>query len=134
MSARPASHASGEVPAHLPNRLGWRPPAQPGAPLEFRRSAPGLGPDIGVELVDVSDDGLGVHIKESVAAGDEIEVGVGRPLGGKLHRRRARVRWCRSAWGTGFLVEAVFAPKLSIVEVSEIAQWAANRTSGPRRK
>lgn len=122
MSPRPTADGSGEVPAHVPKRLGQRHPARPRAQLEVRRGTTGLGPDLGVELVDVSDDGLCVHIKESVAPGEEVEVAVGRPLGGKLHKRHARVRWCRPAWGTGFLVEVVFAPRLSIIEVSEIAQ------------
>jgi hypothetical protein len=122
MSPRPLPGSSFDGGAGIGKRVGRRHPARHGAQVEFRRGATGLGPDLAVGLVDVSDDGVCVHIKESVAAGDEVEVGVGRPLGGKLHRRRARVRWCRSAWGTGFLVEAVFAPKLSIVEVSEIAE------------
>jgi hypothetical protein len=102
----------------MPKRLGQRHPAR----IEFRRGAAGPGPDLGVELGDVSDDGPSVPIKESVAPGEEVEAAVGRPLGGKLHRRRARVRWCRPAWGAGFLVEVVFTPELSIIEVSEIAQ------------
>ncbi len=102
-------------------RLCLRKPARHGAQLEFRRGLSGLGPNLGVELVDVSEDGLCLHVKESVNPGDEVEVAVGRPLGGKLHKRHARVRWCRAAWGAGFLVEVVFAKKLSIVEVAEVA-------------
>jgi hypothetical protein len=96
--------------------------ARHGVQLEFRRGASGLGPNLGLELVDVSEDGLCVHIKESVAPGDEVEVAVGRPLGGKLHKRHGRVRWCRPAWGTGFLVEVHLARRLLLIELNEVAQ------------
>lgn len=114
--------ASTDCAAGVDKRLGHRRPARPRAEVEFRRGATGLGPNLAHELVDVSDDGLCVHLKESVTPGDEVEVAVGRPLGGKLHKRHARVRWCRPAWGSGFLVEVVFSKRLSIVEVNEVAQ------------
>ena len=122
MVPRPGPGSTDETAAGMEKRLGPRRPARPRCQLEFRRGATGLGPNLGVELVDVSEDGLCVHIKESVVPGDEVEVAVGRPLGGKLHRRRARVGWCRPAWGSGFLVEVVFARRLTLIELNEIAQ------------
>lgn len=122
MAPRPTPGASTDSAAGVEKRFCPRRPARHGAQLEFRRGATGLGPDLGIELVDASEDGACVHLKESVTPGDEVEVAVGRPLGGKLHRRRAHVRWCRSAWGAGFLVEVVFARRLSLVELNEIAQ------------
>jgi len=107
--------------AGVPKRICQKRPARHGAQFEFRRGASGLGPNLGLELVDVSEDGLCVHMKESVAPGDEVEVAVGRPLGGKLHKRLARVRWCRPAWGTGFLVEVVFSRRLTLAELHEVA-------------
>src|SRR5205085_1678617 len=120
MAPAPLPGSSCDSGSPVEKRLGPRKPARHGAQLEFRRGLSGLGPNLGVELVDVSEDGLCVHLKESVNPGDEVEVAVGRPLGGKLHKRHARVRWCRPGWGNGFLVEVVFAKKLSIVEMAEI--------------
>lgn len=122
MSTRPLGGSSTDSDAGVGKRLCPRRPARHGAQVEFRRGATGLGQDLAIELVDVSEDGACVHLKESVTPGDEVEVAVGRPLGGKLHRRRARVRWCRSAWGAGFLVEVVFARRLTLIELNEIAQ------------
>ena len=90
---------TGRVPEIVTEkRLGQRRPALHGAQVELRRGALGLGPSLAVALVDVSDDGLCVHLKEPVAPGEEVEVALGRPLGGKLHKRRGRVRWCRAGW------------------------------------
>jgi hypothetical protein len=108
--------------AGVPRRLCRKRSARQGAQLQFHRGLSGLGQNLGLELVDVSEDGLCAHIKESVPPGDEVEVAVGRPLGGKLHKRHARVRWCRPAWGAGFLVEVHFSRRLSLVELSEVAQ------------
>jgi hypothetical protein len=116
-STADSASAAGVERRMCPKRL-----ARHGGQLEFRRGASGLGPNLGLELVDVSEDGLCVHIKESVAPGDEVEVAVGRPLGGKLHKRHGRVRWCRPAWGTGFLVEVHLARRLSVIELNEVAQ------------
>lgn len=102
-------------------RLCPKRPPRHGAQLEFRRGSSGLGPNLGLELVDVSEDGLCAHVKESVPPGAEVEVAVGRPLGGKLHRRYGRVRWCRRAWGAGFLIEVVFGRRLTLVELNEVA-------------
>lgn len=122
MAPRPRPGAATDSAAGVDKRLGHRRPARPRAEVEFRRGLSGLGPNLAEELVDVSDDGLCVHLKESVAPGEEVEVAVGRPLGGKLHRRHARVRWCRAAWGAGFLVEVVYSRRLTTVEVNEVAQ------------
>ena len=122
MAPRPRPGAATDSAAGVEKRLGHRRAARPKAEVEFRRGMTGLGANLASELVDVSEDGLCIHIKESVPPGDEVEVAVGRPLGGKLHKRHARVRWCRPAWGSGFLVEVVFAQRLSIVEINEIAQ------------
>jgi hypothetical protein len=103
-------------------RLCAKRPPRHGAQLEFRRGSSGLGPNLGLELIDVSEDGLCAHVKESAPPGAEVEVAVGRPLGGKLHRRHGRVRWSRPAWGSGFLVEVVFGRRLTLVELNEVAQ------------
>lgn len=114
------STADSATVSGVPKRLCPKRPARHGAEIEFR-GASGLGPNHALELVDVSEDGLCAHIKESAAPGDEVEVAVGRPLGGKLHKRHGRVRWCRPAWGSGFLVEVVFSRRLTLVELNEVA-------------
>jgi PilZ domain len=117
-------HGDGAVPTAGPQekRIGQRRLALKGAQLEFRRGSLGLGADLAVEVIDISDDGLCVHLKEPMAPGEEAEVGVGRPLGGKLIKRIARVVWCRPAWGKGFLVEVVFSRRLSHLQVNDLVQ------------
>ena len=94
----------------------------PGAMAEFRRGALGLGPDLAVTLMDVSEDGVCVHLREPVAPGEDAEVMLSRPLGGKPLKRRATILWCRPAWGRGNLVEVLFARRLSHAELSTLAQ------------
>lgn len=94
--------------------------------LEFRRGSLGLGSDLAVELIDVSDDGLCVLLKEPVAPGEEAEVAIGRPMGGKLTKRIVRVAWCRPGWRKGFLVEVVMSRRLSHVQVNELVQTGSS--------
>jgi hypothetical protein len=114
--------AAEAAPPNIDKRIGHRRLALNGAQLEFRRGSLGLGADLAVALIDVSDDGFCVHLKEPVAPGDEAEVAVGRPLGGKLIKRIARVAWCRPAWGKGFLVEVVLSRRLNLAQVKELVQ------------
>ena len=103
-------------------RLGRRRMALKGAQIEFRRGTLGFGADLAVALVDVSDDGLCVHIKEAVAPGEEVEVVVCRPLGGKPIKRTGRVAWCRPGWGRGFLAEVVIMKRFTQPQLNEVAQ------------
>jgi hypothetical protein len=80
-------------------RLSRRLPAKDGAKVEVRTGALGLGPDLALGLVDVSEQGACVRVKSRLVRGAEVEVkltGVGR---GKAVAGPATVCWCRAAEG-----------------------------------
>jgi len=104
-------------------RIGRRRPVLPGATAEYRRGFLGLGPDLAVGLVDLSEDGACVHLREPPVPGEEAELMLLRPLGGgRALKRRATVLWCRPAWGSGHLVEVLFVKRLTHAELATLAQ------------
>ena len=104
------------------DRPGRRRPARPGVRVEVRRGSAGLGPDLADGLVDVSEDGIGVRLTVQAFAGDEMEVGLRRPGGGRTITVHGLVRWCRPAAGGYYQAGIRFARPLTTAEVSELAR------------
>lgn len=102
-------------------RLGRRRPARSGARVQFRRGALGLGPDLAVGLLDVSEDGARVRLKGAVDPGSEAEVLLARPGGGKPIKGMCEVRWCRPD-GDGFLAGLRLRRRLSHADLLDLAR------------
>jgi hypothetical protein len=65
--------------------------------LAVRIGLSGLGKDIGLKLLDDTEDGLRVRIKESTAAGREVTIDFALPGKRKPLWAVAEVRWRRAA-------------------------------------
>jgi PilZ domain len=100
-------------------RLTRRRQARSGAKVEFRRGTMGLGRDLAVSLIDVSEDGLRVRLTAEVKPGEEAELLVSRPGGGKALKTAAEVRWCMPAGDGTFLVGVRFRKRLAYRELTE---------------
>ncbi len=77
-------------------RLVSRQPVTQKVGLAVRGGVSGLGRDLGAGLVDVTQDGLGIHLKEMVPVGREVTIDLSLPGVGKPLRFAAEVRWCRA--------------------------------------
>ena len=90
--------------------------------IEYRKGAMGLGPNLAVGLLDVSEDGLGVRIKVAVEPGDEAEVVLTSPGTRKAYKLLCEVRWCRDAGDGTFLAGMRLRRRLAYAELSDLAR------------
>lgn len=97
-------------------RGGSRRPAKPGVRAEIRRGCLGMGPDVGLALLDASADGLRVRLREPVRAGEETEIHL-HPPDGPAIQTRGRIIWCRPAGGWAFLAGVRLRRRLTAEEV-----------------
>lgn len=86
-----------------------------------RRGTMGLGPNLAVRIVDVTQDGLGLRLSGPVHPGDEVSVELSVPGIGKPVKVQADVRWCTNAGDGTFLAGVRLRRRLSYNEVSGLA-------------
>ena len=85
-----------------------------GVELTLRKGAMGLGPNLAVGGVEVSDDGIQLRVKAELKKGDEVEVGLTGIGRSKPMNMMADVRWCRpEEEGDAFLAGIMFRRRLS---------------------
>jgi hypothetical protein len=82
-----------DVPSE--HRFGPRKRVTRKVDLAVRSGVSGLGPDLGAGLVDMTQDGLGLRLKELVPVGTEVTIDLSLPGIDKRLRVLAEVRWCR---------------------------------------
>ena len=82
----------------------------------------GLGVDVAVGLVDVSEDGLGVRLKVAVTPGEETEIILTSPGTRKAYKLLGEVRWCRDAGDGTFLAGVRLRRRLAYVDLSDLAR------------
>lgn len=82
----------------------------------------GLGPDLALFLIDVSEDGIGVRLKCPLATLDEVEVELLAPGFRKPVKRQGNVRWCRGLEDGTFLAGINLHKRLAYAEVDQIAR------------
>jgi hypothetical protein len=116
-----AAPSGGEGPRQE-RRLTRRRAARGGARAEVRRGDLGLGPDVAVALVDVSEDGVGIRTKVEVQVDDGVTVGLGRPGGGKLLVAQGIVRWCRPEPDGRFRVGLALRRRLTHADLMDLAR------------
>ena len=102
------------------HRLCRRRNARTGVRLEYRRGLLGLGNNLAVALVDASEDGLRVRLKVEVKPGEEGEVLLGRPGGGKPLKSEVEVRWCTPAGDGTFLAGLRLRRRLPYRDLSDL--------------
>src|SRR5262245_60941625 len=100
-------------------RLTRRRQARSGAKVEYRRGSLRLGRDIAVSLVDLSEDGLRLRLTTEVKPGEEDELMISRPGGGKAMTTGAEVRWCTAAGDGTFLVGVRFRRRVAYRDLTD---------------
>jgi hypothetical protein len=80
---------------HCDHRFGPRWPVTRKVNLAVRSGMSGLGPDLAAGLVDMTQDGLGILLKEPIPAGMEVTIDLSLPGMEKPLRVLAEIRWCR---------------------------------------
>jgi hypothetical protein len=90
--------------------------------LVFRKGTLGLGPNIGVSLADVGEDGLGVRLTAPVAKGEEASLELARPGVSKPLRLVAEVRWCRPAEDGTFLAGLRLRKRLPYLVLTDLTR------------
>jgi PilZ domain len=95
-----------EAPSATPipeRRAARRRLAKSGARVEVRRGPLGMGPNLAVGLVELSQTGARVRLKTAIQPGVEVEVALWPPAGVRSVRGPAEVRWCRPVRDGTFL-------------------------------
>ncbi len=92
-------------PAPKPNkRLSRRSAAKGTARVRVYRTALGLGPNIALSLLDLSETGLRVVLKEFIDPGREVEVNLESTATGRTLKTTATVMWIVPAADPTFIV------------------------------
>jgi PilZ domain len=80
----------------------------------------GLGQNLAIALVDVSEDGLGLRLKAALGFGEEITIELNLPGVGKPLKLVADVRWCTALGDGSFHVGVKLRRRLMHGEVSNL--------------
>ncbi len=86
----------------------------------IRRGTLGLGPNLALALIDVSEEGLRVRLKGPVVAGDEVEICLSFPIASKSWKFTGDVRWCESGPFETFLAGISLRRQLTHLELAEL--------------
>jgi hypothetical protein len=81
-----------------------------------------MGPDLAVELMDVSQEGARIRLKAPVAPGEQVEVALWPPGGSRSLRGPAVVRWCRPAADGSAQAGVRFRTRMTLNDLSKLAQ------------
>jgi hypothetical protein len=115
--------ATATVAADTSRRITRRKTLKRGVDVSVRKGTLGLGPNLAVAGLEISDDGIQVRIRSELKPGDEVEVrltGIGRSKPVPLI---ADVRWCRpddaDPNGKMFLLGAMFRHRLTHAQLAE---------------
>jgi hypothetical protein len=82
----------------------------------------GVGPNIGLEMVDVAEEGLGLRLSENVQIGRELTIEMILPGTQKPLRLVGEVRWTQAAGDGTFLVGVWLRWRLSSLAVQALTQ------------
>ena len=115
--SNPGSTATSTVGADASRRISRRKTLKKGVEISVRKGTLGLGPNLAIAGLEISDDGIQVRVKSELKLGEEIEValtGIGRS---KPTPFVANVCWCRpdetDPSGRTFLLGAQFRHRLT---------------------
>ncbi len=101
-------------------RLADRRPPRSGTRVEVRRGALGMGPDVAVELLDVSTSGAKVRVRVRVRHGDAVLVALAPPARAWEASGPAEVRWCMAEADGTVLAGVCFRHPLMDRQVAEL--------------
>jgi|SRR5947208_481779 len=110
------------LPPELPpedRRLVPRRLARQGVQVACRTGTLGLGQNIALALVDISEVGLRLAVKSALAKGQEIEIELLAPGKSRPLKLLAEVIWCSTAEDDSHWVGAEFRHHLSYAEIQD---------------
>jgi hypothetical protein len=110
------------TPARAPRRRARRAPAKTNAKVTCRRGTLGLGPNLAGGVLDLSETGIRLVVREDLPPGLEIEVGLEglghpRPL-----RLTARVVWSVATADGRYCIGAEFRRRLTYADLHALAR------------
>jgi hypothetical protein len=85
-----------------------------------RRGTLRVGRDHGIDLVDASEDGLGVRLRVPFANGDEVTIELSRPGVNQPVALTGTVRWCRPSPDGTYIAGVRLRRRLSYVELTNL--------------
>ena len=114
------SESTATSPADESRRIVRRRPLKHGVDVCVRKGTLGLGPNLAVAGIEISDDGLQIRVKTELKPGDEVEVCL-TPVGrSKPTPFNANVRWCQpdasDPSGRTFVVGVQFRHRLTYAQ------------------
>jgi hypothetical protein len=110
-------------PDHLRNRRqAMRKTPRSTVKVECRAGSSGLGKNIVVQFLDVSEGGARLVVSESLAAQKEVEVLIFGASQSKPIKRVGNVCWALALEGGNFCVGLAFQKRLLFAEVSQNAR------------
>lgn len=102
-------------------RLSPRRPAKRSVRVTCQKGALGLGPDLAVTLLDLSETGARLTVKEALPNKLEVEVGLMAQGQGRAVKRLANVVWCAAAEGGNHCIGVRFQKALTYAELQQLA-------------
>ncbi|HVK14681.1 MAG TPA: PilZ domain-containing protein [Gemmataceae bacterium] len=102
-------------------RTNRRRPVKSGATVTARKGALGLGPNVVLAPVTLSDDGISLRVNRELTKGDELEITLIPPGRAKFIKLMGDVRWCRAGAHETYVIGVQFRRRLRYVEVGELA-------------
>ena len=113
-----------KLPANdVANRRKWRrqtPRAT--AKVECRRGTMGLGPNLALELLDISECGIGIIIKIGLKVQEDVEILVRDYGQSKTIKQLAKVCWCLKLQDGRFCAGMSFEKWLAYADVQMISK------------
>ena len=92
------------------------------AKVECRRGSFGLGPNLAVELLDISETGIGLILNVPLKPRDEVEVVIPGHGQRKTIKQIARVCWCLQLQDNRFCAGLTFDKWLPFADVQYVAR------------
>jgi hypothetical protein len=109
-------------------RIADRHPVRPGSRAEVRRWGATGGPDVAEELVNVSDEGLGVRLSMFVRRGERFDVTLWGPRAEWCGRGMGVVRWCVIGGSGVFVAGLQLGRRLAARSLREMGQLSERGT------
>ncbi|MFQ3649662.1 MAG: PilZ domain-containing protein [Gemmataceae bacterium] len=109
------------VPAKKNQRMARRLKAKSSSKVHATRNWLGLGPNIAIQLLDLSESGVRLLLREPMELGQEFELMLEGP-GSRPKRHLARVVWCVAAQDGSYVIGAKFDKYLPYPELLSLAR------------
>jgi hypothetical protein len=101
-----------QTKSEVNRRAAARRPPRGGSKIICATGKYGLGPNVAVSVLDVSETGIRLVVKTALTAGSEIEVGLASPVDRRPTSMPAEIIWCVPLADGKFCVGARFARPL----------------------